>query len=76
MIFRISNKLGKKIHVLPEMILPALANPYCDWSSTLFTANRSQYIIITNTGSLFSIVTQGKGITNTRDKSSGSGLAF
>ncbi len=64
MIFRVSSKLGKKIHVRPEDILPTMANPYCDWSANIFTANRSQYIIIMNTVSLFSIVTHGRGITN------------
>ncbi len=64
MIFRLSSKLGIKIHVLPEDRLPAMANPYCDWSANLFTANRSQYIIIMNTVSLFSIVTHGRGITD------------
>ncbi len=39
-------------------------NPYADWSANLFTAKRIQYIILTNTTSLYSILTLGRGITN------------
>jgi len=64
MIFRISQKLGKKIKVAPSKALPEHKNPFADWSVHLFTANRVQYIIITNTKSLYSIVMHGQGITD------------
>ena len=35
-----------------------------DWSAHLFTAQRIQYIILTNTVSLYSMVMYGRGITN------------
>ena len=64
MIFRITAKLGKKIGILPSRLLPPDSNPFADWSAHLFTAERVQYILITNTSSLYSMVMYGKGITN------------
>ena len=64
MIFRISQKLGKKIKVAPSKALPEHKNPFADWSAHLFTANRAQYIIITNTKSLYSIIMHGQRITD------------
>ena len=64
MIFRISQRLGKKIKVAPPKVLPDHENPFCDWSAHLFTANRAQYVIVTNTHSLYSIVMYGQGITD------------
>lgn len=64
MIFRLSQKLAKK---LKEGALPALPldeNPYVDWSAHLFTADRTQYVIVSNTKSLYSVVFYGKGITD------------
>ena len=66
MIFRISTKLGKKIHVTPDKILPVDPNPFADWSAHLFTVDRTQYVLITNTVSLFSIVMYGRGLTDDR----------
>jgi len=64
MIFRISQKLGKKIKVAPPTTLPEHKNPFADWSAHLFTVARAQYIIITNTRSLYSIIMHGQGITD------------
>ena len=64
MIFRLTTKLGKKIGILPSLSLPSDENPFADWSAHLFTAKRVQYILITNTPSLYSILIYGKGITN------------
>ena len=44
--------------------MPLDDNPYADWSCHLFTADRTQYIIVSNTKSLYSCVLYGKGITN------------
>ncbi len=64
MIFRLSQKLAKKLHedTLPSS--PLDENPYADWSAHLFTADRAQYIILTNTKSLYSVVMYGKEITD------------
>lgn len=64
MIIRVSAKLGKKIHIAPAETLPADPNPFADWSAHLFTAERIQYILVTNTASLFSFVMYGRGISD------------
>lgn len=64
MIFRLSAKLGKKLKVVPTEVLPTHSNPYADWSANLFTADRAQYILITNTVSCYSRVISGRGITD------------
>lgn len=64
MIIRLSQKLGKKIGVQPTQTLLLHSNPFADWSAHLFTADRTQYIILTNTTSLYSVMTFGRGITN------------
>ena len=66
MIFRISAKLGKKIHVTPDRILPVDPNPFADWSANLFTVGRTQYVLVTNTISLYSMVMFGRGLRNDR----------
>jgi len=64
MIFRLSQKLNTKIKAGTLKAKPLDANPYADWSCHLFTADRTQYVIVTNTKSLYSCVLYGKGITN------------
>lgn len=64
MIMRLSQKLGKKIKEAPTRVLPLHANPYADWSAHLFTAARVQYVLLTNTASLYSVVLYGAGITD------------
>jgi len=62
-IFRISAKLAKKIHQDYEQVLPPSPNPFLDWSADLFTANRAQYILISNSASLYSVAIYGKGVS-------------
>lgn len=64
MIIRLANNLAKKVKEKNLPLLPADPNPYADWTARLFMADRSQYILITNTASLYSVVIFGKGITN------------
>lgn len=63
MIFRLSQKLNTKIKAgfLHPQALDE--NPFADWSAHLFSAARTQYIILTNTKSLYSTVMYAKGIT-------------
>lgn len=63
MILRLSQKLAKKVHEAPSQSLPMDANPFADWSAHLFTADRTQYIIFSNTASMYSAVFFGAGIT-------------
>jgi len=64
MIFRLSQKLAKKLKTGAAKTLPLDDNPYADWSCHLFTADRTPYIILSNTKSLYSVVMYGKGITD------------
>jgi hypothetical protein len=64
MIFRLSQRLSNKLKEgrLPGSLLDD--NPFADWSAHLFIADRAQYILLTNTRSLYSVVMFGKGVTN------------
>ena len=52
MIFRLSQKLCTKIKAGKLGETPLDENPYADWSCRLFTADRTQYVILSNTSSL------------------------
>ncbi len=73
MIFRLSQKLASKLKEGSLPSLPLDENPYADWSAHLFTADRTQCIIISNTKSLYSAVLYGRGIT---DSSAGKMVEF
>lgn len=64
MIFRLSQKLARKLKIPVPKPAPADPNPFADWSGHLFTADRTQYLILTNTPSLYSTVIYGRGIAN------------
>ena len=64
MIFRLSSRLATKIKVTALKSLPLDANQLADWSGHLLTASRMQYVIVTNTASLYSAVMDGRGIVN------------
>ncbi|QDU95792.1 DUF6933 domain-containing protein [Lignipirellula cremea] len=64
MILRLSQKLNTKIKAGPIKAMPLDENPYADWSCHLFTADRTQYILMSNTPSLYSCVMFGRGITD------------
>ena len=64
MILRPSQKLNAKIKAGPLRELPLDDDPYADWSCHLFSADRTQYILLTNTKSLYSCVLFGKGVTS------------
>ena len=64
MIIRITARLGKKIGYTPSHVLPLDENPFTDWTADLFRADRTQYIILTNTVSLYSVVLYGSAITD------------
>ena len=63
MILRLSQKLNTKIKAGPLKTLPLDENPFADWSAHLFVADRTQYVLLSNTKTLYSVVTFGKGIT-------------
>jgi len=67
MIFRLTQKLAKKIGVPPLPGFSTGQNPFIDWTAHLFRVERVQYIIVTNTASLYSLVDYGRGITNSNE---------
>jgi len=64
MIFRLSQKLAKKIKVPAPLPKPLDPNPFADWSAHVFTVQRTQYLLLTNTASLYSTVLHGRGISD------------
>lgn len=62
MIFRLSQKLAKKIKAGKLTEMPLDDNPFADWSCHVFTAGRTQYVIVCNTTSLYSCVMYASGI--------------
>lgn len=64
MILRLSQKLNTKIKAGKLTEMPLDENPYADWSCHLFTVDRTQYIMLTNTPSLYSCIMYGRGIAN------------
>ncbi len=64
MMLRLSQKLNSKIKAGKLTEMPLDVNPYADWSCHLFTADRTQYILLCNTASLYSCVMYGRGITD------------
>ena len=64
MIFRLSQKLNAKVKSGTLATQPLDENPFADWSAHLFVADRTKYILLSNTKSLYSIVMPGKGVRN------------
>ncbi len=64
MIFRLTQKLARKIKVTPTAALPPHDDPFLDWTAHLFMVSRWQCIILTNSASLYSVILPGKGTPN------------
>jgi hypothetical protein len=64
MVLRLSQKLAKKLKTPVSKSAPADPSPFADWSAHLFTADRTQFLILTNTQSLYSTEFYGRGISN------------
>jgi len=62
MILRLSQKLCTRIKAGPLSAAPLDENPFADWSAHLLVADRTQYVILSNTKSLYSTVMFGEGI--------------
>lgn len=62
MILRLSEKLAAKIDA-PEAEAMALADdPLTDFTARLFTVARTQYVLVSNTASLYSVLLPGRGM--------------
>jgi hypothetical protein len=64
MVVRLTARLAAKIHTTPATSVPLDPNPFADWSAHVFTAARVQYLLVTNTVSLYSVVLFGRGVTD------------
>lgn len=64
MTFRLSHKLNANVKAGKLAPLPPAGDPLADWSAHLFVADRVQYILLSNTTSLYSAVMYGRGITD------------
>lgn len=64
MIIRLTQKLADKIKVAPPVALPRDPDPLADWAANLFTVRRTQYILLTNSAILYSVIFPGRGITD------------
>jgi len=67
MIFRLSQKLGRKIKAGKLVDLPLDENSFADWSAQMFLLDRRQCILLCNTQSFFSTVMLGRGIPNVNE---------
>ena len=64
MIFRLSHALNARVNAGTLGALPLDENPFADWSAHSFAAGRTQYILLSNTLSLYSTVINGKEVTH------------
>lgn len=64
MIFRLTQKLARKIKVEPVDARPPHENPLLDWTANLFMVSRRQCILLTNSRTLYSVVFRGKGVSD------------
>lgn len=67
MILRLSQKLCTKIEAGSLKAMPLDDNPFADWSANLFVADRTQYILVSNTKSLYSTVLFGIPLNTPHD---------
>ena len=64
MILRFTGKLSKKLKTGPLSKIDEDPGSYLDWYANLFTAQRYQYILVTEAKSLLSVVMHGGGVTD------------
>jgi len=64
LIFRITQKLAKKIKVEPAPAMPPHDHPFLDWTANLIMVSRWQCVLLTNSRCLYSVVLPGKGVSN------------
>lgn len=64
MIIRLTQPLGDRIGVKAVSHAPLHVNPYLDWTGDIFSAGRDNYILLTNTASLYSTLMHGRGVVN------------
>jgi hypothetical protein len=66
MILRLGTTLARKIRKTDLFSAPPDPNPFADWTARLFTVEHSQYVLVSNTASLYSVVIHEKGIADSK----------
>ena len=64
MIIRCTEKLSKKLKIDPITKVKRDPGPFLEWYANLFTANRAQYILVTEAKSLLSVIIYGRGVVD------------
>jgi hypothetical protein len=64
MIIRLSQKMATKLKAGSLQEMPLDENPFADWSAHLFQIQRTQYILLCNTLSMYCTLFFGKGNSN------------
>lgn len=64
MIVRFTQKLCKKLNVIPEADAESKEEIFSEWYAHLFNANKDQYILFTDTLSLYSVIIPAQEITS------------
>ena len=64
MVFRLTQALNARVKAGPLEVLPLHENPLLDWSAHLFPVGRSNFILLSNTASLLSVLVSGQGVRN------------
>lgn len=64
MIIRFTEKLSKKLKIGPITKVLRDPGPFLEWYANLFTANRTQFILVTEAKSLLSVVIYGRGVVD------------
>ncbi len=65
--FRLTQLLAKKSKAGVLSSIPLAEDPLTDWSARVFNVSRTQYVIITNTASLYSAVIYARGLNNAHE---------
>ena len=61
----LTQKLRKKLNEDELTATPVPSTPHLRWYGNLFRHRQTQYILVTNASSLYSVVVYGRGVTDT-----------
>ena len=64
MVLRVTKKLAQKLKINSLQDFEEKVSAFEEWYGHLFTADRNQYVLLTNAYSLYSVIIPGKGISN------------
>jgi hypothetical protein len=67
MLFRLTNKLFKRLREHPPLEVDEAPNPFLDWAADHFTVQGYRFILITNCASVLSWVYPARGVNDPSD---------